>query len=434
MNKLLPTKDELYKITEEWTTFADTSFQDDFDKLSIENKLQILNDIIRQTILFKSIPNPETEEKDLIGDSYTACIVAINYLKSFNIGTNFRIAFVRNPSYEKYNNLSNELSVLLDYEGKTYYFNCSPYIGAGIGKVCELKNQKYFNEIIEFSSSELELIKRLRELTYKQASKVITVEQFKELKTILNELKNNPKTEYFSLSNFPKSYDTNMVKKQINDWQEELNELKSLDINYKRQIELAQNMLNVLIELGIKNKRFANIDGNLISLSELSPRFFFDNNLTAVCIKPSAYLIGKDDEIKKEIIGDCIVTGSYKLSLGEKSKDFGLEKMKLFHPHGYKYLRSMKGPSEMFLVHNTPSNVGVIKKQIRTNYANDIKNTNVKWFDGEPIFWDPIITNLLHSTDDACEASLHYVSGYPEYSLMTRFMYPNPILRKELKK
>lgn len=434
MNRLLPTKDKLYKITEGWTTFSETPFQDDFDKLSIKNKLQILNDIIRQTILFKSIPNPETEEKDLIGDSYTACVVAINYLKSFNIGANFRIAFVRNPSYEKYNNLSNELSVLLDYEDKTYYFNCSPYIGAGIGKVCELNNQKYFNEIIELSTMELELIKRLRELTYKQATKVITINQFKELKNLLNELKNNPKTEYFSLSNFQKSYDRNMVKKQINDWQEELNELKKLDINYKRQIELAQNMLNILIDLGIKNKKYANIDGTLISLSELSPRFFFDNTLTAVCIKPSAYLIGKDEEIKKEIIDNCIVTGSYKLSLGEKSKDFGLEKMKLFHPHGYKYLRSMKGPSEMFLVHNTSSNVGAIKKQIRENYANDIKNTNVKWFDGEPIFWDPIITNLLHSTDDACEAALHYVSGYPEYSLMTRFMYPNPILRKELKK
>ena len=56
------------------------------------------------------------------------------------------------------------------------------------------------------------------------------------------------------------------------------------------------------------------------------------------------------------------------------------------------------------------------------------------WYDRKEIVWDPIITNLIHTTDDACEASMHYLSAYPEYQLMTRFMYPNPRLRKAVKR
>ena len=49
--------------------------------------------------------------------------------------------------------------------------------------------------------------------------------------------------------------------------------------------------------------------------------------------------------------------------------------------------------------------------------------------------WDTNLnTNLVHTTDDAVEASIHLLSGYPEYQLFTRFNYPNPVLRKEKRK
>lgn len=41
--------------------------------------------------------------------------------------------------------------------------------------------------------------------------------------------------------------------------------------------------------------------------------------------------------------------------------------------------------------------------------------------------------NLVHSTDDAPETSIHLPAQYPEYQSFTRFNYPNPILEKEKK-
>ena len=38
--------------------------------------------------------------------------------------------------------------------------------------------------------------------------------------------------------------------------------------------------------------------------------------------------------------------------------------------------------------------------------------------------------NLVHTTDEPCEACLHFNISQPEQQLMTRFMYPNPIFEK----
>lgn len=49
--------------------------------------------------------------------------------------------------------------------------------------------------------------------------------------------------------------------------------------------------------------------------------------------------------------------------------------------------------------------------------------------------WDTNLnTNLVHSTDDSVEASIHLLAGYPEYQSFKRFNYPNPVLRKEKRK
>lgn len=105
-----------------------------------------------------------------------------------------------------------------------------------------------------------------------------------------------------------------------------------------------------------------------------------------------------------------------------------------FHPHGYKYERFMNGPNDIFLIKNSSDVVGKIKKQIRNTYGKNVNNHDLICFDGEIIHWNPIITNLAHSTDDPSETSMHYVSPYPKCQLMTRFMYPNPKLIKKEKR
>ena len=142
-------------------------------------------------------------------------------------------------------------------------------------------------------------------------------------------------------------------------------------------------------------------------------------------IKPSAYLVGMQNTIREAFldrgngaIGECFV------NIGTDS-ELCLHRMRLFHPHGYKYERSMNGPNRIFLIKEKADSVLQKKRRLRTTLVRNMHNKTVKWFDGEPILWDPIVTNLVHSTDNPSETSLHFVSLYPEHQLMNRFMYPN---------
>lgn len=70
------------------------------------------------------------------------------------------------------------------------------------------------------------------------------------------------------------------------------------------------------------------------------------------------------------------------------------------------------------------------KKELRNSLASEFDKKLIKWYDGEDILWDSKMLNLVHTTDDPCEASLHFLAGYPEYQVMTRFMYPDPKIIK----
>ena len=45
-----------------------------------------------------------------------------------------------------------------------------------------------------------------------------------------------------------------------------------------------------------------------------------------------------------------------------------------------------------------------------------------------------MITNIIHGSDHAPEAALHFLVGNPEHQNMTRFMMPNPKLKVKTKK
>ena len=217
----------------------------------------------------------------------------------------------------------------------------------------------------------------------------------------------------------------------VKEWKKELQELINSDTNYKRQLELSQAITEEILKLNPSLMQYATIDNKCYPITYLSPRFFYENNLNLVLIKPSSYRLGIQATVREKFLtrGNG-ATGEFMTNMGEKSELFGLKKMHIFHPHGYKYERSMNGPSKIFLIHKTPNDTAHIKKGIRNDYGNYVKNKEVIWYDGKPILWDPIITNLVHSTDDASEASMHYSSFAPEFQVMTRFMYPNPVLIK----
>ena len=52
----------------------------------------------------------------------------------------------------------------------------------------------------------------------------------------------------------------------------------------------------------------------------------------------------------------------------------------------------------------------------------------IDWFNGKKIKWTSLGMNMVHSSDNSCEACCNFQSNFLESQLMTRFMYPNPKL------
>ena len=202
-------------------------------------------------------------------------------------------------------------------------------------------------------------------------------------------------------------------------------ELTEEEIKYIRGIIWKSARKCVRDELKIKEEEVASIYSE-----NINPRLFLESGLNVVLLKPSSFKSGVSSIIKEKYLEkDSHIFGEYYPNLGSKSEIFGLKPMRLFHPFGYQYERSMYGPGDLFLVKEKSDNIKVIKKELRNKLANDYKNKIVTWYDGKMIKWDAEILNLVHTTDDPSEASLHYLAAYPEYQLMTRFMYPNPKLK-----
>ena len=83
----LPEKDELIPITNDKTTFYDCGFNEPFDNLSFQKKLEIVNNLVRQSIVPDCRPRLNDNET-LIGNCHTAVRVSEEYLKHLKIGIN----------------------------------------------------------------------------------------------------------------------------------------------------------------------------------------------------------------------------------------------------------------------------------------------------------------------------------------------------------
>lgn len=125
--------------------------------------------------------------------------------------------------------------------------------------------------------------------------------------------------------------------------------------------------------------------------------------------------------------GEKKMSDNYFSNMGDIS-EYGISLMKFFHPDGYKYCDEMNGICNIFLV-NEPADILLNrKKEIRKEYASLYEGKTVKWFNGKKIKWTYLGMNMVHSSDNSCEACCNFRSIFPESQLMTRFMYPNPKL------
>ena len=459
MNSLLPKIDDLEPIVDSRQTFSETPFIRDFYKLDDYEKLQILADIVRQTMIYEKIPNPLIEKKLLIGDDYTSSKIFIDYLKSLNLFDDTQLVLVSNRKNIDINNYYDcHFSVLVNgINNKTYLVDVTPDIGYGFGEVNNLSNRDLYNKYIVLDSNDINIIDIIRNDIYNISKGIYNDKQIDNYKIIRkffsNKVFDGILLKYYNcvyMSNFDKlksimkidfhdrvdcinnTYLQNELykTKTIQNWQELLKKLVVESNNLKEQQRIAQYICSEL-----KLSRTIEINGNLIKLNHITPRLLWENEYNVVIIKSSAFLMGIQASCEDYVISKRKnIISSYMCNMGEKNM-FGLRPMAYFHPHGLKYEFQMNGPNKVVLVSENAKELNERKHYIRDNSTRIIQNHLVNWFNGEKVLWDTNLnTNLVHSTDDAVEASIHLLSGYPEYQSFTRFNYPNPVLRKEKRK
>lgn len=443
MNKLLPKKEELTPITNERDAFFDGPFKTDFDKLHIKEKLQIINDIVRQTMIYNAIPNPDIEHEDLIGDSYTACLVSMEYLKTFNLNIDIYLKFAYINPCENENNAKPIPVLLIKYNDEMYLYNATPNVEYKAGKVEKISNQ--YQDYVNIDSEikdRFELLRKIRYCISKDLysnEEIISIVKFCEdcqkyviLKHIICEINTLLKSKNINTNLIIKEdyYDTIIIVNQINIWKKELVYLQQSDSDYPRQIELAQ-LITYYSDI-IYNKKcvFTMLDDGYYEINKLTPRLLYDKGFAYISIKPSSFIINVEEKVEKSFSSN-IYGVNYNV-FGSKTA-LGLEPMKLFHPCGHKYIREMNGPTKNFFIKKTIEETLDIKKSIRKQLKESMLFNNIIWYDGMPIEWDPVCLNFVHSSDNYVDACMGYTVTMPEYQIMSRFNYPNPILIKEKK-
>lgn len=440
MNNLLPRIDELFPINGNRNTFGDSRIQNNFYILTFAEKLQIFTDLVRQTMIVSEIPNPKTELFNMNGDSYTASIILIDYLKTLGIGIKYSIVLALRKPFEITNNKSNNFIVLVTDENNIcYQVDCSPFLGYSHGNVKKVEDGLMYKEYYRIEGEVKLKLEAIRKVIYElSVEKEVNVDNIKYYNKVILDIKDIPFLEnYYTFAKKmlegDEKYNVDFSNYkfaliQIEIWKKELFELKLNDSNLEHKIRLSQWITAEYEFYHSENKKYAKIQNELVAFSKLTPRYFYEKKLNCVIIKPSSYIIKKEEYVKQFILKDNKCYGEYMVVLGGKSKD-GINIMKIFHPDGFKYERSMLGPCEVILVNCNALQLKKLKDDVRNKLTLDMEYKIVDWYDGNPFYWEPVIANFAHSTDDSCEAACHYLSAFPEYQTMTRFMYPNPKLK-----
>ena len=460
MNNILPKLDELQPIIKSTNTFYDCGFNKPFSELDFEIKLKVINDIVRQSMVTDVNANISNEKELLIGNCHSSSLILIDYLKELGIGSNYKYVMARGRIFDPDNFTSKHAIVLVDNEvGETYQIDSSPYAGYKFGKVVKLSDEKIYNDYVVLEGELLDIISGLREYTFDiiNGSTFVNNELLDRAKSheilfgfvaycykllamngdkslLINSLEYN-KYQNFSKFGFESKEQLlrkKLLLKQIKEWQCELNDLIASKKDYKRQLDLAQWIVQEMRMID-GSRRTVLIDGKNYNLSHITPRLLFDKELNVVIIKASAYHLGVRATIREYILdqGNGAI-GEYFLNIAQKNL-IGIKPMMFSHPLGYEYERSMNGKANVFMIKENAEILAEKKKYLRNQLAKNLFLKEVMWNDGEPILWHPNVTNLVHSTDDYCEAALHYLIGSPEEQVMTRFMYPNPKLVRKLK-
>ncbi len=94
------------------------------------------------------------------------------------------------------------------------------------------------------------------------------------------------------------------------------------------------------------------------------------------------------------------------IDLLKPTEQLGLNPILFFHPGGEEYVRTMYGDTKLILFMGKNKEIELLKSKI-SKYG-----------------------NLFYESNSYSDSALKYLSLHLEHQTMTRFMYPNPKLKK----
>lgn len=427
---LLPSTDEIVPILEKNNSFYYSDFRQDFTQLSFGKKLQILCDVVRQSIYPNGFPNPDRDILDMNGNCYTAAYSFINYIKRINLGLNHRCAIVRKRYFDLDNITSIHVVALVDDDnGHTYQVDPTPFVGYKYGSVDDITYQKIYEEYVIIDEKIEEYLYKFRKIIYADSEKKFEkskIEEAIELCHIINEFpilkgyaalvlkivtkyladeEEKNKIERMLANIKPCNRNNPQAIRQTEEnlrvttsrWLEELRDLQRNNSNPKRQQELAMTIIHENKWLDDNLEKYANINGKRIRLSSLNPRFFYENKFRTI-ILPRSQFLKKSTGQKDVLLKNRVLSYSVDTSLPRGPLSL---KTNLFFCNHPDYINEKL---LIFLLNETDE-VETLAQNIGT-----------------------ISTGSNYS-----EQALDFLLGYPEHQTMTCFMYPNSklLLKKQ---
>jgi hypothetical protein len=427
---LLPKLDELLPIKE--GPFTDCGFSTSFSDLSLEKQLQILCDIVRQSIYPNGIPNPDNDIENMNGNCFTASYCFLDYIKRLNIGYNPRCVLARKRKFDGADVTTIHTMVLVDsLDGQIYQVDPTPFAGYKYGFVEEISKLRVYDEYVVIDDFIKEYLYSFRKIIYDNSVRQVDVSKLDKYFKMCDIVEDIPILKGYAaivlkilMKYVDNEYDKNQIKKRIDNikpynknnesklmearerlnmqtllWLDELKKLQVSSSNIKRQLELAINCVQENKWIDTSLEKYIDIGGKLIRASSINPRFFSEEEF-------------------------ILLLSNRSLNKGEKKLNFFGEPLfschlNLFAPTEHTGIY----PLLYSLYYSNDSDIEINDKQIMLYKTSDLPNN-----------YKELLDENFKLLDSPVECSLEFLTPYPEHQVMTRFMYPNPRLIKCKKK
>lgn len=219
-------------------------------------------------------------------------------------------------------------------------------------------------------------------------------------------------------------------------WQEDVRKIWSGEdqTKYHEALEKMQWIFRELKSVGRISDPIPtfNLNNKSVAVYNLNPRALHEANLTAVWIKPNSNRMGVWAAAHETIRQVGRVAAEYEFNPGIPG-DYGEIPIYFSHPHALRLenRKAYTGPSTIMLINAGSEEVDLAKKKFRGEWGRIISQKSglsIPWFDGTNLQWNRLVTNYIHSANNAAESVVHFTLAYPHLSLVNRWAYPHPNL------